>query len=140
MDVYLSPPMMHQCLRGGLQWLSMAAVHEAVGHRVAISQPCPFCGQRLALHACPVGLVTTPVLVIRSKPVPWLPILKTIVSAECPACGVAIDVCDVIANDPQATPEERAAASGISAGVAVVGGIFLVGTLAAWLAGRSRAA
>lgn len=130
----------HQCASGGARWLAVEAVHTALNHAVAISSPCPGCGQRLAQLACPHGDGALPAPITRTPPPSWLPIVKAVVSAECPACRLAIDISDTIANDPAATERERAVAAEFSSGMTVIGGVALLFLGLSWMAGRSRPA
>ncbi len=131
--------MLHQC-GGQPQWLPVAAAYEVVGHVTAISHPCPACGRRLAQPICPTGRVTAPVRITRTPPPSWLPVLKAVVSAECPACGLVLDISDTIANDPEFSAKERAAAERFSTEVAVIGGVALAVIGLSWLVSRLRLA
>lgn len=128
----------HQCASGGSRWLAVQTIHEALCHTVALSYPCPTCGQRVAQPTCSTGHATAAVPITRTPPPSWLPIVKAVVSAECPACGLAINISDTIANNPEASERERIAAEEFSNGVAVVGGIALLFIGLSWLASRPR--
>lgn len=137
---HLRPSLLHQCPSGGVYGLPVAATYQVLNHTVSVSYPCTLCGQRFAHTLCPTGLATTPVPITRTPPPTWLPVLKAVVSAECPACGLAINLSDTIANDPEASERERVAAEEFGNGVAVVGGIALLFVGLAWLAGQSKPA
>lgn len=138
--MYSSIPrfMWHQCASGAVRWLALEASHAALTHVVDISSPCPGCGQRLAQLSCSNGSAMTPVPITRTAPPSWLPIVKAVVSAECPACGLVIDIANTIANDPSATEAERMAAKEFSDGVTVIGGIALFFLGLSWMTSRSR--
>lgn len=131
---------LHQCGCGQWYSLPIEATYQTQGHLVEISYPCAVCRKRVANAICASGQTTQLLPVVRTPPPAWLPILKAVVSAECPLCGVAINLADTVANDPEASARERIAAEEFSNGVAVAGGIGLLFLGLSLLAGQSRPA
>lgn len=117
---------LHQCVQGGVQFIAVEATHEILGHVVDISYQCPSCGQRATQATCPVNGTTGLTSIQRTPPPSWLPVLKAVVKVECPVCRVAIDVADTIANDPQASAQERKAAGEFSTGATILGCLALL--------------
>ena len=117
---------LHQCMQGGVQFLAVEATHEALGHVVDISYQCKSCGQRATQATCPVNGTTGLTSVQRTPPPSWLPVLKAVVKVECPACRAAIDIADTIANDPQASAQERKPADEFSTGATILGCLALL--------------
>lgn len=132
-------PVYHTCpSTNGGQLLPIIARYLVGEQMVGLTDKCPTCQQHQLTHICPVSGQATLLPVMRQAPPSWLPILKATVTATCPTCGAVINLADTVANDPEATARERAAATTFRNGALAVGAALVAVRALVWIDEAAR--
>ena len=136
--MYLNPALLpaayHFCPSAN-RWQVVPAIASYLvnGQSARLTQKCPTCNQHQIEHVCPVSGQVTFLPVTRQAPPSWLPILQATVTAVCPTCGAVTDLANTVANDPEATERERAAAAAFRDGALVVGALLVALRAVVWI-------